>query len=58
LSKLSKRYIKNSIVVLRTSLRNWNDGMLEFWNVGFGRLGEWGIGVMEKSFFFAESIDR
>ena len=21
------------------SLRNWNDGMLEYWNVGFGILG-------------------
>jgi hypothetical protein len=26
--------------------RNWNDRMLEYWNVGFGRLGEWGNGVM------------
>jgi hypothetical protein len=23
------------------SLRNWNVGMLECWNVGFGRLGKW-----------------
>jgi hypothetical protein len=30
----------------------WNDGMLEYWNVGFGRMGEWGIGEMEKKLFF------
>jgi hypothetical protein len=40
------------------SLCNWNDGMLEYWNFGFGKLGEWGIGVMGKSFFLTGSIDR
>jgi hypothetical protein len=33
--------------------------MLECWNVEFGRLGEWGIGVIgKKIFFLGESIDR
>jgi hypothetical protein len=30
--------------------------MMEYWNVGFGRLGEWGIGVMEKKFFFSPKV--
>jgi hypothetical protein len=28
---------------------DWNDGILEYWNVGFGRLGEWGDGVLGKN---------
>ena len=40
----------------RTWLRDRNDGILECWNVEFGKLGEWGIGVMEKKFFFSIKV--
>lgn len=28
------------------SLHSGNDGILELWNVGFGKLGQWGNGEM------------
>jgi hypothetical protein len=32
----------DGLLIIRTSLRNWNDGILEYWNVGFVKLGKWG----------------
>jgi hypothetical protein len=31
-----------NLAPLRSAI-DWNDGIVEYWNVGFGRLGEWGI---------------
>ncbi|MGD2087894.1 MAG: hypothetical protein PVH61_17080 [Candidatus Aminicenantes bacterium] len=41
MAKKSKRELRFAALTI-----GWNDGMLEYWNVGFGRLGERGIGVL------------
>lgn len=28
--------------LVRFAAIDWNDGMLKYWNVGFGKLEEWG----------------